>query len=135
MKTFEKNYQEGRIPLRRWPARSFVTIPYKRILTFIPYRSARTQTHTSTAARPSKSVTPIEYQNHYRHASLVCNYFRIKYHIILELSELSISINNLRGGCCARHYPQKASSAWRGDWRPGQGGMRRPRRRPDLRRI
>jgi hypothetical protein len=31
MKTFEKELQEGRIPLRRWPAWSFVTIPYKRV--------------------------------------------------------------------------------------------------------
>jgi hypothetical protein len=39
MRTFEKNYQEGRIPLRRWPARSFVTIPYTRIIAFIPHRA------------------------------------------------------------------------------------------------
>ena len=28
----KRTYQEGRIPLRRWPARSFVTIPYTRII-------------------------------------------------------------------------------------------------------
>ena len=68
MKTFEKNNKEGRIPLRRWPARSFVTIPYAKVSTFIPHRAASKQTHTPCTARPSKSATPLEYQNNYRRA-------------------------------------------------------------------
>jgi hypothetical protein len=44
-------------------------------LAFIPRCQTRKQAHTSNAVRPSKSATPSEYQNRYRHASPFCNYF------------------------------------------------------------
>src|ERR1022692_1620186 len=97
MKTFEKEpNQEGRIPLRRWPARSFVTIPYTRIIAFIPHCPARKQAHTSSALRPSKSATPLEYQNHYTQASPVCNYFCARQRSFVGLPVCSFIISSLR---------------------------------------
>ena len=110
MKTFEKEpNQEGRIPLRRWPARSFVTIPYTRIIAFIPHCPTRKQAHTSSALRPSKSATPLEYQNHYRHASPVCNYFLCPPAQFCGFAGLFFHYQQLTVVGFARHHRQKAS--------------------------
>jgi hypothetical protein len=77
MKTFEKE------PTRKAVFRSGggppgVLLPFltRGSLSFIPHRPARKQARTSNTLRPSKSATPLEYQNHYRRASPVCNYFQ-----------------------------------------------------------
>ena len=97
MKTFEKE------PTRKAVFRSGggppgVLLPFltRGSYAFIPHCPTRKQAHTSSALRPSKSATPLEYQNHYTQASPVCNYFCARQHSFVGLPVCSFIISSLR---------------------------------------
>src|ERR1017187_1856883 len=110
MKTFEKE------PTRKAVFRSGggppgVLLPFltRGSYAFIPHCPTRKQAHTSSALRPSKSATPLEYQNHYRPASPVCNYFLCPPAQFCGFAGLFFHYQQLTVVGFARHHRQKAS--------------------------
>ena len=62
----KRTYQEGRIPLPAVARQEFCYHSLCEDLNLYTARNERTQTRAPFAQKPSKSATPLEYQNRYR---------------------------------------------------------------------
>jgi hypothetical protein len=95
----KRTYQEGRIPLRRWPARSFVTIPYTRILSLLYHAAKRASKPTRrTHSDPRNRRLP----QHIRSITGTQARFATIFAPPLGLSRCACGFNSLRisGGAC-----------------------------------